>query len=364
MVPVAAAVQELKQLRLSRSEKVNLILVLIWLGWVFVSAALNGQPLPWTSTFVVAPLVLVVGVALGRVLGHVDAGFRDDGEQLPWVDIALWSTVIIFLPGIGLRFARGPLPLGYANANTAAVLQVLVLFVLALLNRERDRWARGALLAGAAVAAFAVVRHGSDAGMITAIPVVAVSVWMLLRPTRRSTWAVVVGVLAIGGAAGALPKLATTPVWPDVLLRAFDPVRKVMWQEAVELWSLHPITGAGPGSYVEVNPYNNDPDTTAAHSSVLQVGSELGLIGVLLAAALVTVGFLLLTQAAPQFAVVGAAGWTALWVHSMVDHLFDYPMVPLLAGVVLGWSSRSLRSPADTPLAAPNVGSEPSTPRS
>jgi len=243
--------------------------------------------------------------------------------------------------GSRLRLAPGPVPLGYENANSATATQVFALCVLALLDDRRERWRRALLTVGAAAAFAAVIKHGSLAGIATALPVAAATVWMALRPTRRSGWAAGAGLLSLGVAGAALLRLAASPTWPDALLRSLDPVRQRMWAAALDLWAAHLLIGAGPGAYVEVNPYGHDPDTMAAHSSLLQIGSELGLVGVILTVALIGGGFLLLRRGRPAHAVVAAAAWTALWVHSLVDHLFDYPALPLLAALVLGWAANT-----------------------
>ena len=36
--------------------------------------------------------------------------------------------------------------------------------------------------------------------------------------------------------------------------------------------------------------------------------------------------------------VVAVAAWTALGVHSVIDHLYEFPSVVLSAGAVLGWA--------------------------
>jgi len=255
-----------------------------------------------------------------------------------WVDLALIALVVALLPGIGLRFAPGSLPLGYANANTAAATQVMALCGLALLDRQRDRWGQSLILLCTTAAAFAVVDHGSQAGMATAVPVALALLLLLLRPARRAWWALALGLTSLAVAGAALLRIAALDTWPDALDRALDPVRHRMWDAALALWHSRPIAGGGPGSYVDVNPYGSDTDTMAAHSSLLQVGSELGVVGVLLLALLIAAGYLIAAGPRPALTVLATSAWTALWVHSFIDHLFDYPALALLAGAVLGWA--------------------------
>ena len=60
---------------------------------------------------------------------------------------------------------------------------------------------------------------------------------------------------------------------------------------------------------------------------------------VLIVFGLVFMGALLwAAQGSPRHAVVGAATCTALVVQSFTDHLLDFPIVVLAAGLVLGWA--------------------------
>lgn len=319
--------------------------VALWCVWVVASSVWNGRVPQLGGTYIVAPVVLVAGVVLGRVAARTPQG--------PLADALLLFPLVALLPGVALRMAPGPPPLGYANSNTAAATQVMVLLALAALDRSRDRWNRAILWVAVGVAAWAVVHHGSRAGIVVAVPVALIVLLTLTRPPRHRWCALVLGAGSLAAAVVVFLWLASRPTWPDAVLRAFDPVRRVMWQEALKLWAAHPVAGGGPGSFLEVNPYGHDTDTMAAHSSLLQTGSELGLVGVALLAQLVGLVFALACRGTAPRAVLGIVAWTALWIHSLVDHLFDYPGLVLLAGVVLGWAGavrRAPRPPGSAPI--------------
>ncbi len=311
----------------------------LWAAWVFATSTWTGRFPPPSWTPLLAPAVLLAGVVVGR-LGR---RWRDHPGTL----VLLLFPLVALLPGVGLRMARGPLPLGYANANTAAATQVMALLALAALDEREDRARRNLLWVGIVVAAWMVVHHGSLAGIATAVPVLGAILLMASRPARRSGWALVVALVSVVAASASLLWLAARPTWPPRVLTAFDPVRKVMWEEALGLWARRPITGSGVGSYAEVNPYAHDTDTIAAHSSLLQTGAELGLVGVALLFGIVLAGAAVAHRGRAPLAVVALAAWTALWIHSLVDHLFDYPTVPFLSGAVLGWASASSARPGD-----------------
>lgn len=327
-------------------DAVGLALVAAWLVWVVVSSVLNGRPVILRSTYVVAPLVLVAGVVLGRLAGG-GAPEEQGGVSRPhrtwWLDVTLIVFVTALLPGVAWRMAPGPPPLGYANANTAVATQVMVLCGLALLDQSRDRWGQSLLLVLTTASAFAVVHHGSIAGMVVAVPVVLLVLLTLLWRPRHQWWATLLGLASLGAAVVAFLRLATLARWPDAAVRGLSSVRKDLWEVALEVWRAHPFVGAGPGSFAELNPYAVDPDLAAAHSSLLQVGSELGLVGVVLLGLLVLVGYVLATRGRPAAGVLATAAWTALWIHSLIDHLFDYPGLALVAGLVLGWAGATGR---------------------
>lgn len=317
-------------------DAVGLALVAVWLVWVVVSAVLNDRPVVLASTYVVAPLVVVAGVAVGRLA----AGSLREGRAAGWgwAEVALVVAVAALLPGVRWSMAPGPPPLAYANSNTAAATQVMVLCGLALLGPGLDRIGRAFFGVVAAAAALAAVHHGSIAGLVVAVPVVVLLVAMLVRPARRVWWAVTLGVGSLGAAVVALLALSTRESWPAVVTRVLSSVRQDLWDAALGLWLDHPLVGAGPGAFQEVNPFGADPDLAAAHSSLLQVGSEMGLVGVVLVGLLVLAGYAVATGGSAAAGVLAAAAWTALWIHSLIDHLFDYPGLALLAGLVVGWA--------------------------
>ncbi|HSN43454.1 MAG TPA: O-antigen ligase family protein [Propionibacteriaceae bacterium] len=350
----------------TRADVFGLVVVAGWLVWVVTSAALNGRPAPFGSTFVVAPLVVVLGVAIGRLAGTVHRADHNT-DQLPsppgqnplswlraggrwlrtggrWLDAVVLLFVVLLLPGTPLRIAPGPAPLGYENANTAAATQIMMLCGLLLLTGDLSRRRRALLLAAACVAAGAGVARGSVAGIVVLVPAALAVAVAVVRPYRRVWWAIVLGLVSLAGAVAALLRLATSEPWPDVAVSSLSDVRRVLWDRALTLWATDPLIGAGPGSFVDVNPYAPDTDLLPVHSSLLQVLSELGLVGAALLALLVLAGYVIGATKAPALAVLTTAAWTALWIHSLVDHLFTFPALGLLAGIVIGFSGSATQN--------------------
>ena len=320
----------------------------VWLIWVLLASALNGRPVRLDSVYVVAPLVLVAGVLLGRVAAKSDADPPAPAPRPLWLDASLLFLLVALLPGVGLRLAPGPPPLGYPNANSAAAIQVMVLIALVLLGAHHDRWSRTLYTVALAASAFAVVHHGSQAGILVAIPVALAVVVMLVRPSRRSWWAVALGVSTLVGAVYGFLTLATASAWPDLAVRALSRVRQDLWTTALALWSRSPVIGSGPGSFAEANPYAVDADLVSAHSVALQVAAELGLVGVVILILLIVLGYLVGVRISAPHGVLASAAWTALWVHSLMDHLLDHPGMALVAGLVLGWAGSSAHKIRDS----------------
>jgi len=322
--------------RLDPLDAVAGLAVVAWLGWVIAAAILTGRSLPLTSPYVVAPLVGVAGVVAGRLAArhahawHVPAALAIVGA----------GSVIGYLITPG----PGKLPLRYMNANAALGVQLLALAALSGLAgrltqpaETLNRWLPHLALVSALGL---VLVNRSQAGSLVAIPVVLVAVWVSLRqsgPPKALTFFTALLSLIGAGAAGLW--ISARPTLPPPLLKALDPARKQLWDDAVAVWRTHPVTGGGPGAFAENSLLAVDPDTSTAHSALLQVGSELGVIGVALFAVLLIVGLLLAVRGDRAAALVGAAAWTALGIHSFVDHLYEFPAVTLAAAMVLGWAS-------------------------
>lgn len=307
-----------------------------WLGWLIASTVITGRSLSPLSPYLVAPLFAVAGVAAGRWLAP-------RAHRWP-VPAAVVGVGAAFVVGYLITPGPGKLPLRYMNANAAAGVQLLALAGLAALSsrpfRAAERWARWLPHVALVTALGVVLLNRSQAGTLVAIPVALVAVWVSVRrsgPPRALIF--LAGLLSLGGAAAAALWLAAQPALPARVLAVLDPARKQLWDDAVNVWRAHPVTGGGPGSFAENSLLALDPDTSTAHSSLLQVGSELGVVGVALFVVLLVVGLSLAVRRDRAAAFISAAAWTALAIHSFVDHLYEFPAVTFTAALVLGWAS-------------------------
>lgn len=312
----------------------------LWWGWSIVSVVRSDWGLSPALPYLLCPLVLLAGVWLGGVVArHPDSVA---------VRVALVIAGLILVIGVVMVTEPGKGPTGYANANAALAVQFVAICGLGLLSTARER--RGGVLVALALGVLAVALNRSTAGTAVALPiftVVALVAW--LRPQRRwwTAMSVAVGAAVVGFAGWVILRAAESTPFPDWAVRAFDPARERLWQDAVQVWADKPLTGAGPGSFAQSSVLAMDPDTMAAHSSILQIGAETGWVGVTLLTAMVLAAMLWATRGRTPQAVIAVTAVAALLVHSMADHLLEFGSVVLAVGIVIGWAGATGRRRQD-----------------
>src|SRR3989339_814071 len=134
----------------------------------------------------------------------------------------------------------------------------------------------------------------------------------------------VVGMLTI--ACGTLAALALTiaPVREKVLLRDYSGlVRRSQWKETTEMLLDRPLTGAGLSGYpTALVPYHDGTLYEIfqyPHNVVLNIWSELGLLGILAFAAGAFVVILELKKRQNPAAILAFAAFTTMAIHGLVD---------------------------------------------
>ncbi|WP_246375741.1 O-antigen ligase family protein [Brachybacterium aquaticum] len=328
-----------------------------WWVLVLVGASARGAELGASARYLAFPLALLLGLGIGR-LGARRAG----GGAGVLIPAAAASAALVLLL----------VPL-YANAQAAAGVQLVALSGLMLRGvRARSRPPssadggavprpeRVALLTLALCAVTVVLgvllAVRSQAAAILLLPVAAAAVLPAVGAGRRtgSVRAVAVaGLGAIAAAIAAVLLLARAETWPRELreTESLSYARHSLWSDALLLWSAHPLTGAGPGAFYDYSATaRSEEHLRAVHSSILQVGSEFGLLGALLLLVVLAAGVLLAARGDPGPALLGIAAWSALAVHSMIDHLYEFPVVVILAGLVVGWAGARPPRPTGPPI--------------
>ena len=140
-------------------------------------------------------------------------------------------------------------------------------------------------------------------------------------------------------------------------------VRLDLWRAALDLFRTYPVTGGGPGTWVQLKVEANAPGSpnlifSNAHNMYLQTAAELGVVGIIAAVVLtVAVARRLLSgrraeDARTRHSVVAAvAGLAAFATLAIFDSLTNMPMVGLLVIGLVAWVDSDL--PIDEPRPQP-----------
>lgn len=232
-------------------------------------------------------------------------------------------------------------PLGYANANGALYVQAAGAAALAGSLAASSVARLGAVLMSAVLVALAAV-SGSLGAVLTGLPVIAAATMAASRTpirVRGVVWAAWAAVASVAVAVVASVCLALTSAPPAMLTDVLTHRRVALWSDAVEIALLHPVVGAGPGTFSVVSPSAQiDDDTRQAHSAYLQQAAETGIPGGVLLLALVVAPLLsvrgLRTGTTPAF--IGVVTWSALALHASVDYVAHFPAVVAAATFILG----------------------------
>lgn len=301
-----------------------------WLAWVVVTATINHRAQPLMTPYFTSPLVLLAGVLIGRRLASRAADV--------WVALSLLAaSAYVWWSSNFVSGATGG-PLGYANSNAALAVQLVALAALVAL--DVGVWLRVLLLGTAVLSAAAVLPTKSDAANVILVPLIAAIVVAHSVRLRSRWWSVALGAGGVLGAAATMTVLTILPTWPDNrLLRSLSTTRHELWRDALRLWVKHPLTGSGPGAFRQFSPLAKNPHLETAHMSLFQIGAETGLVGVLLFAALVALGFAMAARGRPPATLVASAALASLLIHSFIDHILEFWPVMLVVGVSLGYVS-------------------------
>lgn len=315
--------------RRDRAIRSFLLTVGAYLLWVAVEIWRSGATDPEGLVYLVPPLILLAGVLLGRCCAQWEGSLL-----VPITASVLAAPLALLVPF-------------YENALAIVGVQLVAVAGLLLTvdvgRRPRPRLATAHMGLSVVVGTLGILLAGwaqAAAVLVVAVVIAIASALRRIPPGSRSV-VVGAGLGAVGVAASMILLLATLPVWPRQLEDggSLSSARRDLWRDAVALWGEHPLFGGGPGSFYESSTTARSEDHLyAAHSSLLQVASELGAIGAVLFLGVLVAGAVLAASGDRARGLIGVAAWSALAVHSMIDHLYEFPLVCLLAGVVIGWA--------------------------
>lgn len=303
---------------------------------------------------------------------------------------------------------RGESTLTYANA-TAALLVVVLFPTLALAVCRRSRLLAGVcvvlvvgivstgnrsgwlLLAVGAMAQIALSRSARTAmlrgwvaiGIASVLPAgvvavqsgVAARISALLAVASLAVGVIVAAALwgwgkefqlAIAGGVAALASLSLPHVrsgLAPMVRNRLDPeslfTRFEEWEATVRVWGAHPWTGVGPGkAALSFDRDGQNFIALFAHNEFLQVGAEIGVLGLMGLCAALVAGMRAMSRTRASHRTVRVensessalrdAAVVATWVfvaHSSLDFLWHLPLLVVVTGLVAGLASATTADP-------------------
>ena len=293
-----------------------------------------------------AEVVFIVGVAIVAV-GYVVQVVL---EWVTWWGIVRTAAV----PPLRPSFAG----LWFDSPNLVATFLFFLAPLAIVIARERTRGVLvPVLLAGASVTA--VFLSGSRGAYLGVGFAVVVGVGLVAsRIGLRQLLARAVLVLRqrpillipIGAMVAALGVFI--PVVAYRFSQGGDTLRLDLWRSALTIFSDHPLTGGGPGTWVQLKVLANPPGVPNvvvphAHNLYIQAAAELGLVGLAGLAVVVLAGWRRLhgawraergeRGALGTQAVAVMVGLAAFAGQSLVDNLVNLPFVCLELIAVVAW---------------------------
>ncbi len=373
MIPVfAAGLSAIRWKPLPAKGLWLLLLPVVWLGWQFISAAVNNFPEPsgavlahfsacvaffYLGFFALRgvrnpwPVWAGLGLALCWILhiamtqhfGGLQASLKaiQEGKELTPVPPALRDPALLISKLKSLRvFGSFMYPNGLA-AGLLLLLPVSLVFLWQAVPKVRVgiRLLFVAVLGGCGLAC--LYWSGSKAAWLF---MVAVGVLAIGRSSFKMAWkrTLIYGLIAFGLVGFAI-KYANSVALGKKSMEA----RLVYWQAAARIASQHPIVGTGPGtfgpSYKKIKPADAE-FAALAHNDYLEQASDSGILGLLTFSGLI-IGSLMFVYRYRlikncDFSEIRFAVWLGLvgiFLHSGMEFNLYYPALAWPAFFLLGW---------------------------
>ncbi len=243
--------------------------------------------------------------------------------------------------------------------NPFAGFQLLLLpvaLVRFLYAREiRDRFAHGAIALLLTISLILTYSRGAWISLVLTIPVALV----ILRPLAWGAWARRMAVLALlvgavvvlltrgavleGSTRGAYGHDGSAVGFEDLSIRG----RLGFWESGLRIFRDYPLLGTGAGTFSAIHPlYQRDARfySKDVHNYYLQTAAEMGLIGVVVLAAIVISVAMLwrrklqMTRQTEEYPIVAGLGLglLAFALHSALDMDWRFPANPAMAFALIG----------------------------
>ena len=321
-------------------------------SWMLLASVVSGGS-------AAGPIGVLFAIVLAALIARLIA-MR--WPTLPFVAVVVYAAILIASAWPDIT-SDNPLagPLGYQNADGAFAVQALVAAAI-LVAASTSHLARAVAIA--AVAFFAAVPFviGSVGAAVSSVVVLAVGSLVILGWWRGwgtaallgGTLAVLLGTVALG--ASYVPQQAAPA---GIVEEGLTETRLALWHDALAITIAHPLTGVGPGRFIEVSQVASaDPDTRHAHQEYLEMAAETGFVGGSLLVILVGWAMIRTGRRGDSIAALAASAVAALAIHASVDYVMHFPIIPITTAVLVGAATASERTRSPSSLGRPEPAEE------
>jgi O-antigen ligase len=300
--------------------------------WIAISAILS-QRAPW------AMLSGLVFCALGYVAGRLTARYLALWA-LPAAVVVAALAVVYTSPSGSFSHLSAQGFLGYANAKAAFFVQAA--FATVIVFARNRSWKVGLILLPPLVLFLAIPAASRSLGAFLSSLVILPAVFVAVF--RRGHRPMMIAAMALV-AFTFLSSLSMSRAFSNGIEEGpesraagvLDYGRARAWGDAYGMLSEYPVAGVGPGGFADASRSAIwESDLRWAHNEFLQLGAEIGAVGLFLVLSLFAWTFMRLSSPIAASSTVAALAVAALATHASVDYLFHFPVIPALTLALVG----------------------------
>lgn len=313
-------------------------------AWGSVAAgASGGDPAPSAWLIIAAVVCVFVGVLVGSW----------NRALIPAAVVGFAAVIALANPNETISSYQTVGPLAYGNAKSALFVQAAI---AGLMLWASAKYLGVRFVGLLAALAFALIPFASRSFFAEIVVLALPGLVILSRLAHPRRGVMVCGAVFTTALLTTvwLGAIANSAFAQQLAMRTSSERRTVLWHEAIEIMADRPVSGVGPGRFRLVAPTARaDSDALWTHNGFLQEGAEKGVPGFVLAGLIFAWGFVRLgvNRASDAVTVLGAGALTALGVHATIDYVLHFPVVVLMAALLVGVGIASSR-PASMPDAS------------
>ena len=334
-------------------------LMLTYLAWLYIVAMISKVPQASMMTMVSLAGLPVMYLAASNIPTFAEIWHRlRMALFLMGAGLAVWAIWQVS-NRVGDGQAVGPL----ADRNVFAALMNLLWFSAAYLfltsKHSAYRWMSWITGSGLFILSAALFATASRGGIGTWLLLLPILLWAGYRNTQSKRLVAMIPFIALLAYLYSALVLHSS-IADRTFQLAQDPstnARLLLWQSSIKMAQAHPFSGTGWGTFVNCypafrSPLENDSAGYFAHNDYLQLAAEGGFPALLLQLGLL-LGLLFQLKRSLQRADDSAGlestalllGVLALFIHAVVNFIFYFEFMTILAGLYLARAAQLTDKP-------------------